>query len=148
VIEVHDGCACSVAISEDADAAAEADALAHPKLALTLAVQPLVHLVCLPPHLGRGIRLADPFGRPYGTGTVTVVSGVVTVAIVPLGVVTVAAVIGVMTVTVAATVADGFGIGGGGTADTRRMAGSSDGATTFGVDVGAAVVLEPSVVLT
>ena len=58
-----------------------------------------------PRHLGRGTRPVDPLGRPYGTGTVTVVIGVVTVAVVPVGVVTVAAVIGVLTVTVAATVA-------------------------------------------
>jgi hypothetical protein len=147
VIEAYDCCACSVVISEGADAAAKTDAVAHPKLALTFAVQLLVHLVCLPPHLGRGKRRADPFGRPYGKGTVTVVSGVVTVAVVPLGEVTVAAVIGVMTVTVAATVADDFGIGSRGTVGTRSVAGDGDGATTLAVDVGAALVLEPSVVL-
>ena len=48
-----------------------------------------------PPYLSRGIRRADPFGRLYGIGTVTVVIGVVTVAAVPVGVVTVAVVIGV-----------------------------------------------------
>jgi hypothetical protein len=48
VIEAHNGCVGSVEISEDADAAAKADAVAHPKLALTPAVQRLVHLVCLP----------------------------------------------------------------------------------------------------
>jgi hypothetical protein len=48
VIEAHNGCACSPEISEDADAAAKADALAHPELGLTTALQRLVHLVCLP----------------------------------------------------------------------------------------------------
>src|SRR2546423_4290566 len=103
-IEAHNGGAGSVQVSEHADAAAKADALAYPKLALRTAVQRLVHLVCLPPHLGRGIPPGDPFGRFYGTGTVTVVIGVVTVTVVPEGMVTVAAVIGVLTVTVAATV--------------------------------------------
>src|SRR5262249_61162177 len=55
-----------------------------------------------PPLLGRGIRLADPFGWLYGTGKVTVTTGVVTVAVVPSGAVTVAVTIGVDTV--AATV--------------------------------------------
>jgi hypothetical protein len=48
VIEAHNGCVCSVEISEDANAAAKADALAHPKLALTSVVHRLVHLVCFP----------------------------------------------------------------------------------------------------
>jgi hypothetical protein len=48
VIEAHNGRACSPEISEDADAAAKADALARPELGLTTALQRLVHLVCLP----------------------------------------------------------------------------------------------------
>ena len=44
-IEVHNRGAGSVEVSEDADAAAEADALAYPKLPLATALQMLVHLV-------------------------------------------------------------------------------------------------------
>jgi hypothetical protein len=56
--------------------------------------------------------LADPFGGRYGIGfgTVTVVSGVVTVRL--TGAVTVVAVIGVVTLTLAATVAGNAGIVG------------------------------------
>jgi hypothetical protein len=126
LIEAHNGGVFSVEVSEHADAAAEFYALARPKLALMLAVRRLVHLVWLPPHLGRGIRRADPFGRRYGIGTVTVVSGVVTVR--PVGVVTVAEMIGVVTVTVAATVAGNVGILGVDTrtAGTWRFEGDSD----------------------
>jgi hypothetical protein len=66
LIEAHDGGICSVQVSEYADAVAKADALANAKLALGTAVQRLVHLVCLPPHLSRGIRRDDPFGRSRG----------------------------------------------------------------------------------
>jgi hypothetical protein len=45
---VHDRGAGSVEVSEHADAAAKADALAYPKLPLTTALQRLVHLICLP----------------------------------------------------------------------------------------------------
>src|SRR5256886_7136982 len=47
-IEVHDGGVGSVEVPEHADAAAKADALACSELALTTALQGLVHLVCLP----------------------------------------------------------------------------------------------------
>jgi hypothetical protein len=142
LIEVHDGGACSVEVSEHADAAAEVYALAYSKLALMPAVQRLVHLVWLPPHLGRGIRPADPFGRRYGTGTVTVVGGVVTVR--PFGVVTVAEMIGVVTVTVAATAAGTVGILGveTRTVGTRRFEGDSDCASAVAAwtDAGEACV--------
>jgi hypothetical protein len=63
---------------------------------------------------------------------VTVVIGVVTVAVVPLGVDTVAVVIGVLTV----TVADGTDVGSAGsdTVDTGRLEGESNDATTAAVD--------------
>jgi hypothetical protein len=48
VIEVHDG-TCSADVSEYADAAAEADALATTKLAFAIAVHRIVRFVCLPP---------------------------------------------------------------------------------------------------
>jgi hypothetical protein len=47
-IEAHDGRAGPVEISEHAYAAAKADALAYPKLALATAFQGLGHLVSLP----------------------------------------------------------------------------------------------------
>jgi hypothetical protein len=90
---------------------------------------------------------------------VTVVSGVVTVAVVPVGVVMVTAVIGVLTVTVAATVAEAVGIGSVGreTVGTRSSDGDSDGAGASTVDertdarepcvdAGPAFTLKPSVV--
>src|SRR4051812_35835410 len=153
LIEAHHGGVCSVQVSEHADAAAEADTLAHPELGLTAILQWFVHLVCLPPYLSRGIRRADPFGRFYGIGTVTVTSGVVTVAVVTVGVVTVTGVIGVSTVTVAATVADNAGIGNVGreTVGTGSVEGN-DGDVAAApvercVDAGAALSLEPSIVL-
>lgn len=84
-----------------------------------------------PPHLGRGIRPADPFGGRYGNGTETVVSGVVAVR--PIGVVTVAEVIGVVTVTVTATVAGNVGILSldTRTVGTRRFEGDSDRASAI-----------------
>ena len=66
----------------------------------------------------------------------TVVIGVVTVAVVPVGAVTVTDVIGVLTVTVAATVTGGVGIGTE-TVGTPTVEGSSDNAP--------AVVDEPMV---
>jgi hypothetical protein len=169
LIEAHDGGVCPAEVSEHADAAVKADALAHSKVALTTAARRLVHHVCVrcSRHLGRGTRPTDPFGRSYGTGTETVVSGVVTVAVVPVGVVTVAAVIGVLTLTVAATVAGNVGIdsvdrgtagtrsievgsGGGGViapvADERTEAGVAS-PLELCVDAGAALALERSVVL-
>jgi hypothetical protein len=70
---------------------------------------------------------------------VTVVIGVVTVAVVPVGAVTVTDVIGVLTVTVAATVTGDLGIGTAGTetVGTPTVEGSSDDAP--------AVVDEPMV---
>jgi hypothetical protein len=168
LIEAHDGGVCPAKVSKHADAAAKADTVAHSKAALTTAARRLVHHVCVgcSRHLGRGTRPADPFGRPYGIGTETVVSGVVSVAVVPVGVVTVTAVIGVMTVTVAATVAGNDGIDSvdRGTAGTRSIEVDSGGGviapvvderTEAGVasppelcvDAGAALALERSVVL-
>jgi hypothetical protein len=66
------------------------------------------------------MRSADPFGRHYGIGKVTVVSGAVAVTLV--GVVTVTEVIGVLTVTVAATVAGNVGMLG---VDRRTVGGWS-----------------------
>src|SRR5437763_10785726 len=151
LIEAHNGRACSVQVSEHADAAAEADTLAHPELGLTAILQWFVHLVCLPSYLSRGIRQADPFGRIYGIGTVTVTSGVVTVAVVTVGVVTVTGVIGVATVTGAAIVADNAGIGNVGreTVGTGNVEGhGGDGAASPVepcVDAGAALSVEPSI---
>jgi hypothetical protein len=169
LIEAHDGGVCPAKVSKHADAAAKADTVAHSKAALTTAAPRLIHHVCVgcSRHLGRGTRPADPFGRPYGIGTETVVSGVVTVAVVPVRVVTVTAVIGVMTVTVAATAAGNVGIDSveRGTAGTRSIEVDSgggggiapvvDGWTEAGVasppelcvDAGAALALERSVVL-
>jgi hypothetical protein len=45
LIEAHDGGLGPVEISKDADAAAEADALAHPELALFPTIQ-LSHCAC------------------------------------------------------------------------------------------------------
>ena len=79
----------------------------------------------------------------------TVISGVVTVVVVPKEVVTVAAAIGVLT----ATVADDVGIGSSGRetvgTGTRSVEGNSEGATPPAVD-GAAVTLacEPTAVWT
>jgi hypothetical protein len=80
---------------------------------------------------------------------VTVVIGVVTVAVVPVGAVTVTAVIGVLTVTVAATPAGDVGIGSVGreTAGTGSVEGNSDGAAASTVDAWAALKLEPPAVL-
>ena len=92
----------------------------------------------------------------------TVVIGVVTVAVVPVGAVTVTDVIGVLTVTVAATVTGGVGIG---TVDTengrhpdrrgqeRRRASAVDEPTVAGVASSplkpcvTALTLEPPAVL-
>jgi hypothetical protein len=96
------------------------------------------------PHLGRGIRTADPFGRRYGIGTVTVVTGVV--AVTPTEVVTVTETSGVLTVTVAGAVTPDVGIGSVGTeaVGTWRVVGNTD-ATTPAVDEGtdAGVVSPP-----
>jgi hypothetical protein len=159
---VHDGGAGSVEVSEYADTAAKADALAHSKWAFRTAAQG-VHLVgrMILLYLNRGIRPADPFGRRYGIGTVTVVIGVVAVR--PVGVVTVAEMIGVLAVTVAATVTGGDGIGSVGreTVGTRGVEGSTNATTPAveermdagfaspvepGVDAGATLSVEPSVV--
>ena len=77
-----------------------------------------------------------------------VVIGVVTVAVVPVGVVTVTAVIGVLTVTVGATVAGDVGMCSLGreTAGTRSVEGNSnDGASAVDerTDAGVASPLEP-----
>lgn len=119
----------------------------------------------MPPLCGRGIRPADPFGRRYGIGTVTVVIGVVAVR--PMGVVTVVVTVaetsGVPTVTVAATVTgdDGIGSVGTETVGTRSVEGNTDATTPAveegldagfaspvepGVDAGATLSVEPSVV--
>jgi hypothetical protein len=84
------------------------------------------------------MRPADPFAPLYGTGTVTVVSDVVTVAVVAMGAVTVAAVIGVMTVTVEATAAGNVGIGSVDrrTVGTRSIEVASEGTTASAVDEG------------
>jgi hypothetical protein len=148
LIEAHDGRVSSVEVSEHADPAAKADALAHSKWAFRTTAQG-VHLVGsgASPHLGRGIRRADPFGRRYGIGTETVV-GVVTVR--PIGVVTVAETIGVLTVTVAATVTgdDGVGSVGRETVGTRSVEGSTDATTSAveeRIDAGFASPVEPGV---
>src|SRR6478672_2832498 len=62
-IQVHYRGAVAIEVSQDADATAKADAFAYPRLALITVLQLLVQRVCLPPHLGRGIRPADPFAR-------------------------------------------------------------------------------------
>jgi hypothetical protein len=67
-IEVDDGGAVSVEVSEHADALAKADARTYPKVALTAVRRWLVQLVYLPPYLGRGIRPAVPFGSPRESG--------------------------------------------------------------------------------
>lgn len=95
----------------------------------------------------------------------TVVSGVVTVAVVTMGVVTVATVIGMMTVTVAATVVGNVGIGSVDrrTVGTRSIEVASESTTAWAVDertgvgvasplgpcvdVGAVLAPEPSLVL-
>src|SRR6476661_10766429 len=78
-------------------------------------------------------------------GTVTVVIGVVTVAVVPAGAVTVTDVIGVLTVTVAATVTGGVGIGTAGTetVGTPTVEGSSDDAPAVVDELMAADVASP-----
>jgi hypothetical protein len=77
---------------------------------------------------------------------VTVVIGVVSVAVVPVGVVAVTVAIGVLTVTVAGDV--GIGSVGNETVGTRSVAGNSDGSTWAvdeRTDAGAASPPEPSV---
>jgi hypothetical protein len=151
LIEPHDGGVGAVEVAEHAGAATKADALPLPKLALTTAFRTFLHLVWLPPHLGRGIRPADPFGRTYGTGTVTVVSGVVTATVVPRGTVAVTVATGVDAVTVAAAGIDSVGTE---TAGTRSVEEGCDGAEVVlpaaaGVDgsPGDGLAREPSVVL-
>ncbi len=78
----------------------------------------------------------------------TVVIGVLTVAVVPVGVVSVTAVIGALTVTVAATCAGDVGIGSLGreTAGTRSVEGNSDGVVSTvdeRANAGVASPLEP-----
>ena len=83
----------------------------------------------------------------------TVVIGVVTVAVAPVGVVTVTAVIGVLTVTVAATVAGDFGIGtvgretvGSPSVEGTNVEGAGDGPTSAvddRTDAGVATPPEP-----
>ena len=92
-----------------------------------------ISLVGYIPHLIRGIRPADPFGRRYGIGTVTVVTGVV--AVTAVAVVTVAETTGVLTVTVAGAVTPDVEIGSVGTetVGTGRVVGNTD-ATTSAVD--------------
>jgi hypothetical protein len=102
-----------------------------------------------PPYLGRGIRTADPFGRRYGIGKVTVVIGVV--AVTEVGTVTVAEVMGVLTVTVAATVAGRVGIVTLGRATAATWSIEVDGAdmgaaaVDAGTDPGVVYPLEPCV---
>ena len=76
----------------------------------------------------------------------TVVIGVVTVS--PVGVVTVAEVIGVVTVTVAATVAGNVGIEtfGNETAGVERLEAECAGAPTSALAGGAALAVEPEAV--
>lgn len=57
-IQVHDRGAVPIEVSQDADAAAKADAFAYPRLMLITALQLLVQLVCLPPHW------VEAYGRP------------------------------------------------------------------------------------
>jgi len=92
-----------------------------------------ISLVGYIPHLIRGIRPADPFGRRYGIGTVTVVTGVV--AVTAVAVVTVTETTGVLTVTVAGAVTRDVGIGSVGTetVGTWKVVGNTD-ATTPAVD--------------
>src|SRR6476620_7412553 len=49
-IQVHDRGAVPIEVSQDADAAAKADAFAYPRLALITALQLCVQVVCLPHH--------------------------------------------------------------------------------------------------
>jgi hypothetical protein len=57
-VQAHDRGAVPIEISQDADAAAKADAFAYPRLALFTALQLLVQVVCLPPHW------VEAYGRP------------------------------------------------------------------------------------
>jgi hypothetical protein len=57
-IQAHDRCAVPIQVSQDAAAAAKADALAYPRLALITVPQLLIQVVCLPPHW------VEAYGRP------------------------------------------------------------------------------------
>jgi hypothetical protein len=104
-----------------------------------------------PPSLGRGIRPADPFGRAYGTGTVTVVIGVVTATVVLRGTVAVTVATGVDAVTVADVGIDSVGTETAGTCSVEDVCDGAEveppSAACVDGSPDAGLAGEPSVVL-